>query len=91
MGVPFLSMDVGCVDGEFFLIEFQALYFGTYTMEKAEKYFKKIQGEWCVTENNYSLEEIYTESVVSYIECLQEYASCHKEPDFCSDSKSVLQ
>jgi len=38
--VPNISLDIAYADHEFYLIEFQAIYFGTKTLENAPFYFK---------------------------------------------------
>jgi glutathione synthase/RimK-type ligase-like ATP-grasp enzyme len=64
---PFASLDI-CFDGnEFFLIEFQLLNFGTYTIEKSPFYFKKKSGKWKCFDKSSNLEEVFVESVNFYI------------------------
>ncbi|MCD6184588.1 MAG: hypothetical protein J7K84_02165 [Deltaproteobacteria bacterium] len=65
--VPNLSIDVGHSNGNFYLIEFQAICFGTTTVEKSSFYFQKESGNWSVHEGKTVLEEVYAESIVEYI------------------------
>ena len=61
---PFLSLDL-CYDGkQFHLIEFQGPSFGPYTMVKAPWYYRKENNKWQKYENTFSLEEVFTDSVI---------------------------
>lgn len=68
--VPFFAMDIGFNGSEFCLIEFQALYFGTHTVDTAPFYFCKIDGEW---KKNESQVEVETELVTSVASFLKAY------------------
>jgi len=65
--LPFISLDIAEKNGEFFLIEFQALMFGNYTLEKSEHYFAKEDGVWSKKQEGSVLEEEFCRSVVLYI------------------------
>ena len=67
MDVPNLSLDIGLSNDKFYLIEFQALFFGTYTIEHSNYYFKKEDLTWQLIEQSSILEKVYTESIHSYI------------------------
>ena len=67
LDVPNLSIDIGLSNDELYLIEFQALFFGTYTLEYSEYYFTKEEHTWQVVEENSVLEKVYVESIHSYI------------------------
>ena len=65
--VPNFSMDVA-YDGEnFYVFEFQAVYFGTKTLENASFYFMKKNTSWEVINEKSCLEKVYVESIVQYI------------------------
>lgn len=65
--VPQISIDVA-YDGEnYYLLEAQFLFFGTYTLEFAEFYFKKDDSKWAIVEGLSSLEEEYVVSIVQHI------------------------
>ena len=67
LNVPQLSIDVA-FDGErFYLIEFQAVYFGTLTQTISEFYFTYKNKKWVKVMEQRSLEQVYAESTVSYI------------------------
>ena len=67
LDVPNLSIDIGLSNEELYLIEFQALFFGTYTLEHSEHYFRKTERSWQIVEENSILEKVYVESIHSYI------------------------
>lgn len=68
--LPQLSLDVA-FDGEnFILIELQALYFGTKTIEYAPFYFKNEGNDWNIIEEKSILEKVYAESICNFIKQL---------------------
>lgn len=64
--VPNLSVDVG-FNGEFHIIEFQAVYFGTTTLEKSEFHWEYVNGEWEIVEGKCGLEREYANSIAWYL------------------------
>ncbi|WP_299096486.1 hypothetical protein [uncultured Winogradskyella sp.] len=54
--LPFFAMDVAYNGESFSLIEFQALYFGTHTLDTAPYYFVKGKEEWVCVEKESVLE-----------------------------------
>jgi len=63
LNVPNLSLDVVFDGKEFYLMEFQAVYFGTTTIDKAPIYFIKENARWiCCTEKSV-LEQEYVNSI----------------------------
>lgn len=65
--VPHISIDVA-FDGHFFyLLEFQALYFGTAGIPYSDGYFQKNSGNWVFTKEKLPLEKVYADSIVKYI------------------------
>jgi hypothetical protein len=64
---PYMAMDVGYDGSQYYLIEFQFLQFGTYTMEKAGFYFSKSNDKWEIIRENTILENEFARSVVQYI------------------------
>lgn len=66
--VPHASLDIA-FDGKFFhLIEIQFIYFGTAGIPYSEGYFSKINNEWTFINSKLSIEEVYVQSIVRYIE-----------------------
>jgi glutathione synthase/RimK-type ligase-like ATP-grasp enzyme len=65
--VPHISLDIGFDGRLFHLIEFQFLYFGTTTLEKSPFYFSKTSNEWVLVEKTSILEEVYTHSIVDFL------------------------
>lgn len=65
--VPHISLDIG-YDGHFFhLIEFQFIYFGTTTVEKAPFYYEKSDSNWIVKEGTLCLEEVFVQSIADFL------------------------
>jgi hypothetical protein len=64
--VPNISLDIG-FNGEFHVIEFQAVYFGMTTLEKSEFYWEYWNGEWKIIEGKCELEQEYANSVSWYL------------------------
>lgn len=67
---PNLSIDVGFNGKAFYLFEFQALYFGTYAIEKSEFYFMQGEHGWEIHEERSILEKEYARSVCAFIKRL---------------------
>ncbi|SDB81237.1 hypothetical protein SAMN05216323_100146 [Williamwhitmania taraxaci] len=65
--VPNLSIDVAFDGSGYYLIEFQALYFGTYTIEKSEFYFMRRDNEWGICEERSILEREYARSISAFV------------------------
>ena len=65
--VPNVSLDICIRDNQYYLIEFQANYFGTYTIEYSEFYYKRNQDIWEIKEERSVLEKVYAESIADYI------------------------
>jgi len=66
--VPFISLDIICKNGNFYVIEFQFLHFGNYTLQVAPFYFKKIDNKWQTIREKSILEKEFADSVSLYIE-----------------------
>ena len=71
LDVPNLSIDVGYDGNNFYLFEFQALYFGTTTIEKSPFYFTKKDSTWSIQREKSELEKEYVNSIVNYIERIE--------------------
>lgn len=67
LDVPNLSIDVGFANNQFYLFEFQALYFGTYTVVYSPFYFRQINNLWKIIEEKSILEKVYAESICDYL------------------------
>ena len=65
--VPHISLDIGFDGQKFHLIEFQFLYFGTTTIEKAPFFFLNENNKWSVIEKKSNLEDVYVDSIISYL------------------------
>jgi len=67
LDLPFLAMDVGFDGSQFYLLEFQALYFGTHTLDTSPCYYGRQDGVWQKVEQVSQLEEVFVHSVVDYL------------------------
>ena len=66
--VPIISLDLAISKNGVVLIEFQFLYFGTSTLEKSPYYYVNNNGNWEKILGKSNLEDVYSYSMVSYIE-----------------------
>lgn len=66
--VPFMGLDIAEKGGVFYLIEFQFVHFGNYTLEKSPFHFKYEQEEWHVIDTTVVLEEEFALTVHKYIQ-----------------------
>lgn len=65
--VPFVSLDIAFDGSDFYLIEFQCINFGNYTLEKSIKFFKYIEKTWVSFYEKSDLEKEFVNSIVRYI------------------------
>ena len=65
--VPFISLDVAFDGCNFYVLEAQFLYFGTYTVEKSEYYFIKTEKGWALVSEKSQLEKEYADSIAHYL------------------------
>ena len=61
--VPFISLDVAHKNSNFYLIEFQFVHFGTYTLEKSPFYFQQNENSWQVMNSTSILEQEFAASI----------------------------
>lgn len=65
---PYISLDI-CFDGSnFYLIEFQALHFGPFTLVESQKHFRRKASKWEKCDGSVVLEEIVGESLVHFLQ-----------------------
>lgn len=67
MKVPHLSMDIAFDGKSFYLLEFQAVYFGTKTLEFSEFYFIPTEEGWKIIDESSELEQVYAESIDRHV------------------------
>lgn len=65
--IPFISLDIGYNENNFCLIEFQALHFGTHTIDTSPFYFTKIKNKWEIVNTSSFVEQELAESVRTFI------------------------
>jgi len=68
LNLPMVSLDLAIKDNKIILFEFQAVYFGTTTLEKSPYYYLYENGVWNQYVGKSSLEETYTYSIVKYLD-----------------------
>ena len=71
MNVPNLSLDIGFDGKTYFLFEFQAVYFGTYTIDFSPFYFIKEIPGWKTVKEPSVLEMEYARSIAAYLNNLE--------------------
>lgn len=67
LNVPQLSIDIAYDGNRFYLIEMQSLFFGTVGVIKSDVYFTQDGNSWKPQNKDLSLETIYTESILLYL------------------------
>lgn len=67
LNIPFLSLDIGYDGNEFHLIEFQAVYFGTHTLETSPFYYQQDGNGFKKIFSSSVLEEVFVDSVIQHI------------------------
>jgi len=67
LNLPNVSLDIAYDGNKCYLLEFQAIYFGTYTLEHSQFYFA-FNNKWEMIEESSILEKEYANSIVRYIE-----------------------
>ena len=67
LDVPHLSLDIAESKDELIIFEFQAIYFGTKTIENSPFHFVKDQDQWLLSRTQVELEEVYVKSTVNFI------------------------
>lgn len=65
--IPQLSIDIAHDGSQFYLIEMQSLFFGTVGVIKSDVYFTQDGKGWKPQTKDLSLETIYTESILLYL------------------------
>ncbi len=66
--VPHASLDIAYDGSSFHLIEIQFIYFGTAGIPYSDGYFSKVNNDWQFIKNKLSIEEVYVQSIVRFIE-----------------------
>jgi glutathione synthase/RimK-type ligase-like ATP-grasp enzyme len=65
--MPIMSLDIGENKNGCFLLEFQCLYFGPYTLQYAPICYEFNDNHWSSTNGAFDLEEEYVRSILLYI------------------------
>ena len=67
VGAPMISMDLALKDGVGYLIEFQCVGFGVYTIMYADSYYEEKNNEWVKIESNSDIELETARSIKEFI------------------------
>ncbi len=67
LDVPHLSFDLACDEKRGYVIEIQAVFFGTATQYLCKDYFAKVDGEWKTIKKTFDQEEAYVWGIVKYL------------------------
>ena len=67
LGVPFVSLDIAVNGSTPHLFEFQAIDFGTRTLDGSEHYFEHIDGAWCLRGATSVVEDEVAASVADFV------------------------
>ncbi len=65
--VPHLSIDIAYDGIEFYLIEFQSLYFGTAGIPYSKGYFVKKEKGWVFVSERFEVEKVFADSIARYL------------------------
>lgn len=65
--VPHLSIDIAFDGQKYYLLEFQAIYFGTVGQTKADGYYVQKNGEWIFDKNVLDVEKVYADSIDEFL------------------------
>jgi hypothetical protein len=65
--IPHISLDIAYDGNEFYLIEFQVIYFGTAGIPYSKGYFVKNNNDWTFIEDKLDLEKVYADSIVHFL------------------------
>ncbi len=68
MNVPNISIDIAYDGEQFYLIEFQSVYFGTAGIPYSEGYFCKMKEGWRFVNNKFEIEKVYADSIARFID-----------------------
>ncbi len=67
LGVPHVSLDIALLNDQPILFEFQAIYFGTKTLENSTYHFTRVNTNWELTSGSVELERIYVYSILQFL------------------------
>lgn len=67
LDLPNLSIDIAYNESDIFLLEFQALYFGTVGITKSDGYYSKNGNEWVFENADDNPEKVYVDSINYYL------------------------
>lgn len=66
-GVPFISLDVASRDGDFYLLEFQFVHFGCYTLERSPHWYEYHEDGWIKYEGKSVVEREFAAAIAAFL------------------------
>ena len=66
--VPYISLDIVKKNDLVVAVDVQFIMFGTYTVERSQWHFQRVNGRWLKVEGEVDLETVFGESLFNYIE-----------------------
>ena len=67
LDIPQASIDIAFDGTKFYLIEFQALYFGTAGIPYSKGHFRKEGEDWNFFNDSFEIEKVYVDSIIWYL------------------------
>lgn len=67
LNTPIVSLDIAFIEGVCYLLEFQVLYFGTYTIEYSSLFYEKINKLWVIKREKSELEKVYADAIYDFL------------------------
>lgn len=65
--VPFISLDICYANEQYYLIEFQGIHFGPYTLMFSESYYTRDNNDWICVKEKSTFEEEFSISIDKFI------------------------
>ena len=67
LAVPNVALDFAFDGKNPYIIEFQAIHFGTSTLSKSKDYYELIDNKWELKQNNFDQESIFVDSIIQFL------------------------
>jgi glutathione synthase/RimK-type ligase-like ATP-grasp enzyme len=67
LDAPLLSLDIVATDARCALVEFQALHFGTYTLQEAPHCYEPVGQSWRKVAGRFDVESEFARAIASYL------------------------
>lgn len=64
---PHISLDIAFDGTQFYILEFQFIYFGTAGILYSDGYYCKGENDWTYVKRKYKVEEVYVDSILEFL------------------------